>query len=415
MSYRPNQSWPRISQLYLLVWASLAIMPPAAYGDIFQLKAGGQITGVLVDRGKQGEYIIKADHGALVTLSRRQVDKVVRQDPEDFEYTKRSRALPDTVEAHRELAEWCKKQKRLSQQTQHHLQRILELDPNDKAARLSLGYQQHQGQWMTQDDIMSARGLRHYDHKYRTPQDIALREQTKKREMAEAEWFRKIRLWIGWLDDRRAAEAEAMIANIQDPHAAVAIVKLLERVENPRIRDLLTATLAPLKHSVAVTTLVDFSLDDPDYEVRLQCLEYLLQYHQPISLTPYVKSLRHRDNEIVNRAAEALHRIENPRAISPLIDALVTTHKFNNLDAPPGDINATFAPNGGRGGGASGGGGLSMGGKSKIRKLNLRNLKVRQALVDLSGGQDYEFDENLWRRWFVNEQIQEYVDTRRDQ
>ncbi len=395
-------------------------MPHIASGDIFQLKTGGQISGVLVDRGNQGEYIIKSDQGAVVTLSRRQVDKVLRRDPQDLEYAKRSRSLPDTAEAHRQLADWCKKQNRLSKQTEHHLQRLLELDPNDEAARISLGYQQHQGQWMTRNDIMASRGLQQYEGDYRTPQDIALRQRTKKRELAETDWFRKIRTWVNWLDDRRSAEAAELIADIHDPHAAVAIVKILKlkRAKNPRTRDLLIATLAPLKHPIAVTTLVDFSLDDPDHEVRLQCLEYLLQNHQPISLTPYVKALRHRDNHIVNRAAEALHRIENRRAISPLIDALVTTHKFKNLDAPPGEMSASFSPNGGRGGGgggASGGGGLSMGGKSKILKRNLRNLKVRQALVDLSGGQDYEFDEKLWRMWFVNEQTQDYVDTRRDQ
>ena len=57
-----------------------------------------------------------------------------------------------------------------------------------------------------------------------------------------------------------------------------------------------------------------------------------------------------------------------------------------------------------------------MGGdKNKIIKLDLQNINVRQALVELSGGQDYEFDEKLWRMWFVNQQIHDYVDARRDQ
>ncbi len=387
-----------------------------AEADIFRLKSGGQVTGVIIDRGKQGEYVVQTNQGAVVTLSRRQVKKVVPQEKIDLQYANRSQTLPDTVEAHRELAAWCKENKLLKKK-KHHLQRIIELDPTDEAARLSLGFQKHHGRWMTRDEIMAARGLQKYGGDFRTPQDIALRKRTEKREQAEADWFRKIRRWVSWLDDRRAEEAVERIANVKDPYAAIAIVKLLDREENPRVRDLLTATLAELKHPVATTTLVNFSILEPDREVRLQCLEYLMQYHQPISLRPFVKALGDRDNEIVNRAAEALHRLENPRAISPLIDALVTTHKFKNSNAPIGNMGASFSPQGGGpGGGGGGGGGLNMGGnKNKFIKRDLRNLKVRQALVDLSGGQDYEYDERSWRRWFVNELIHDFVDTRRDQ
>ena len=409
----------------LLLGALVAVgmsAPQFASADIFQLKSGGQVTGVIVDRGTQGEFVVQTEGGAVVTLSRRQVANQVAQDKVDLQYAQRSRSLPDTAAAHRKLAAWCK-ENRLSKQARHHLQRIIELDPLDEAARLSLGYQKHRGRWLTRDEIMAARGLRKYsDGKYRTPQDIALRERTKQREQAETDWFRKIRKWVSWLDDRRAAEAAQMISNVKDPHAADGIVKLLEREQNQRVRDLLTATLAELKHPKAVTALIDFSLDDPDREVRLQCIDYLLQHHQPISLRPYVKALADRENEIVNRAAEALHHIGDPQAISPLIDALVTTHKYKNRAAAPGNIGAAFNPNGGAiGGGAAGGGGgisgggLSMGGKPKVVQLNIPNTKVRQALVELSGGLDYEFNERLWRRWFVNQQIQSYVDTRRDQ
>ncbi|MGI9430488.1 MAG: HEAT repeat domain-containing protein [Bythopirellula sp.] len=396
----------------MLLWSGLGCWATA---DIVQLKSGGELSGVIVERANN-EYLVKRHNGALVKLSRRQVKQVVPQDKADLRYAQRSRSLPDTVAAHRELADWCK-ENRLTKLANHHLQRIIELDPTDEAARTSLGYQQHRGRWMTRDDIMAARGLQKYkDGKYRTPQDIALREHTKQRESLEVQWFRDMRTWVAWLDGRKAAEGAALIREINDPLAAFGLVKLLKGESNQRVRDLLTATLAPLNHPLAVTTLVDLSLDEPDPEVRLQCTDFLLQYHQPIRLTPYVRSLQDPNNEIVNRAAEALLRIGDPEAISPLIDALVTTHKFNNPNAPVGNIGASFSPNGAPSGGGVGGGGLSMGGnKSKVIQQNIKNLKVRQALVELSRGQDYEFDEKLWRMWFVNEQIEDYVDTRRDQ
>ena len=407
--FRPYTPLLRLATVVVLCTNLL----PSARGDVFQLKSGGQVTGAIVDRGQQEEYVVASEQGAVITLSRRQVAKVVPQDKIDWQYEAHSRALPDTVEAHRELADWCR-QNRLAQQTKHHLRRIIELDPTDEAARLSLGYQQHRGRWLTREEIMMTRGLQHYDGDYRTSQDIELRERTKQREQAENDWFRKIRTWIGWLGDRRAAEAADLIAGVNDPLAAPAIVKLLSKQNSQRVRNLLTRTLAALEHPAAVTTLVDLSLYDPDREVRLQCLDYLLQYHQPLRLKPYVDALdeKRSENEIINRAADALRQIGDPQAISPLIDALVTTHKFKNPNAAPGNLNPTFSS----GGGGGRGGGLSMGGdKHKIIKRNLQNLSVRQALVELSGGQDYEFDEKLWRMWFVNEQIHDYVDARRDQ
>lgn len=393
----------------------VALLSGTAHADIFHLKEGGQIVGELVDRGGKGEYVVKSNVGATITLTRRQVTRVERQDKIDLEYVQRSRDLPNTVEAHRDLVAWCKKHK-LSKQVDHHLRRILELDPQDEQARTSLGFQKHQGRWMTRDQIMQQRGLQRYKGNYRTAQDIALKKQKENREIAEAEWFRKIDLWRGWLDNpRRSDDAAANISAIRDPYATKAIVKLLEKEEDQDVRDFLTVTLAELNHPLAVITLVDFSLEDPVHEVRLECLDYLLARDEPISLTPYVNALdeRRNSNEIINRAAEALQILGNTEAISPLIDSLVTTHKYQNTDAPPGEINASFDPSGR--GNAFGGGGLTLGGSPKVRKVAHKNLAVRYALIELSGGLDFEFDEKAWRRWYVNEQIQEFVDTRRDQ
>ena len=74
MRFRPCQFL-----LILICIASSLSIVQSVVGDIFRLKSGGQVTGVIVERGKQGEYVVQADQGAVVTLSRRQVKKVVQQ------------------------------------------------------------------------------------------------------------------------------------------------------------------------------------------------------------------------------------------------------------------------------------------------------------------------------------------------
>ena len=73
------------------------------------------------------------------------------------------------------------------------------------------------------------------------------------------------------------------------------------------------------------------------------------------------------DNPTVNLAGVALREMKDPSSIGPLIDALVTTHKFKvGSGGGEGSISPTF----GNGPGGSGGG-LSMGGKPQYHSPSL--------------------------------------------
>jgi hypothetical protein len=381
-----------------------------AGADVFRLADGGEVVGQLVERGSVGEYLVKTNLGASVTLAKEQVTEVVRQSEHQQEYDARSRSLPDTVVAHRAMADWCKQQQ-LAEQATHHFERILQLDPNDEPARTSLGYQRHQGKWLTRDEIMAERGMRFYDGTYRTAQDIALRERAKANDNAEIEWLRQLKLWRGWLDSRRidrSDEAQAEINRITDPRAATSLVKMLDGERDEDLRLMWMAVLPQVRHPATMRKLIQLSIDEPLHDTRMQCIEQLLSMDEQIDIEPYVKALKSKDNLTVNIAAEALGAIGNPEAISPLIDALVTQHKVPL--ASTGNMAASFSPDG------SGGAGLSAGNKPQFVIEDMENPIVRQALVRLSGDQDHGFNQTAWRRWFVNQQIQhDYVDPRRDQ
>jgi hypothetical protein len=396
-----------------ILFVSLTLLTAGAFcarADVFHLTDGGTLTGTLVERGTEDEYVVRTRQGAVVTLSKEQVAKFDSDSEFQEEYEDRSRALPDTVAAHRALADWCK-QHQMKAEADHHLGRILELDPDDLAARKGLGYVQHQGRWLSRDELMAERGLAFYDGSYRTAQDIALRERAKVDENVENDWYRQLKLWRDWLESRRgdrAAEAHDKILAIADPEAATSVVRMLDGEQDEEVRAMWIQVLAGLNHPAAVVALVNLSLDEPDRETRLQCVDYLVQAKRPIEISPYVKALKSRDNETINIAAEALAAIGDPQSISPLIDVLVTQHTVPNPNASPGSMSASFSPDG------SGGSGLNSGGP-KFIKVDLENVEVRRALVRLSGDQDFGFNPQAWRRWYVNRQSQdEYVDARRD-
>ena len=100
---------------------------------------------------------------------------------------------------------------------------------------------------------------------------------------------------------------------------------------------------------------------------------------RPEVVAYFVGKLRDKDNEVVNLAGVALGRMKDPSAIGPLIDALVTVHKFK-IVKPGGDgaMSSTF---GSGPGGRPGGGGMSAGGGPQFFKQNIPNQAVLDALT----------------------------------
>jgi hypothetical protein len=393
---------------FVIFWSLLGTI---ARGDVFELANGGRVEGRLVESadGNDKNVVIELAGAGRMSIPRSQIGRVDTISADESEYVKRSRSAPDTVEAHWELAEWCS-QRKMRSQARLHLERILELDPNHEQARGLLGYRKKDGQWMTRDDVMDGRGLVPYEGRFVTRQHVELLEREKEKKVSEADWgkhLERLRRWLVGRRQDRADEALTEIESIRDPMAAEAIVGLLEREEDPELKRLWMEVASRLDHQAAVDALVDLSLLDEDPEVRHQSLEYLMTSGRRGLVRPYILALKDRDNEIVNRAGAALGQIGETDAIGPLIDALVTKHKFKIAEGNPDQHSYTFTP--------QGGGGMSFGGGGpKIITRSLRNPDVLGALVTLAAGASFDYDQEQWRRWLAAQAKQQVVDVRRD-
>ncbi len=403
----------RVPALVAIVCVGLAAR---AHADVFKLKDGGEVVGTLVERTDDGAYVVKTSDGVQLTLNREQLQKLAPQDKTAVEYERRSRSAPDTAEAHRELAAWCREQG-LTAEADHHLQRIVDLDPADENARRSLDFVRVGDRWLSHEDAMRQRGLTMFEGRWRTAQDIAIRQRNNTVDDGESSWVGRVRLWRGWLDNRRedrVDEAQAEFAAINDPQAAPALVQFLEKEEDDWAFDILLNALGRLDDALAVQTLVRYSLEfeHPNKSraaaIREDCLAYLTGAARPVSIVPYVTALKSKDNIIVNRAGEALGKLGDQAALSPLIDALVTSHKYLIDPGSGGRTNAAFDPSGG-------GGGFSAGGeRPKYQTVDENNQRVLAALKKLSG-QNFDYDEVAWRRWYVDMLMRQHTNARRDE
>ncbi len=387
--------------------ACLLTIPAAALAEIavFKLASGGEVKGELLNPNEspRTKYIVRTTLGGEITLERDQVKEIVRRRPGEVEYETLRPTFADTVEAQWALAEWCREHT-LIDLRQKHLKRVIELDPNHAEARRALGYSLTDGKWKTQAELMSERGYVEYKGKWRLQQEVQILEQQRTNELSEKAWATNIKRWRQWLDTDKRSEAQKNLLEIRDPLAIPALKRQLESERIEGVRVLLVEALA--RSGMASQILAMRSLEDPSQEVRMTCLDFLDDAPHPEVVALFIQKLRDKDNTIVNRAAVGLQRLKDPSAISPLVDALTTTHTFKIVSgAPEGSYTATFGP---------GGTGFGMGTNGpRYVKQDMNNGPVLDALVTLTGGVNYNFDVGMWRKWLATQGKVHTLDARR--
>ncbi len=385
--------------------ALLLAVPVCA--DVVELKGGGQIEGqVLRDAELPRSVMAVASPWGRIVIDRREVKKLKTEDPNLSEYRRRAPAISDTAEAQLAFAMWCRNQG-LGEELRIHLRRVLELDPENEKARSMLGYQRIDGKWMTRDDLLASRGLIRYEGDFRTQQEIALLESQRQFEEADIEWRKQLVRWRKQLEssNREAAnEAAEWFASLKDPTCANQLIRLLDREEDLSAKLMMIQILGRLRTNGALQVLASMAINEEDGEVRAVCLEQLSRANRNGITTPFIAALESSDNVIVNRGGEALRVLGDEPALKPLVEALITTHKYQIGNDSGGD---TYSANLGTGQHSFGGGG------PKIIKKDLRNPSVLNALTQLTGV-NYLYDQEQWRDWLASRQIIADVDLRRD-
>lgn len=412
----------------LLTAVLLVVTPPLTlHADYVVLKTGGVIRGEIVQSGSlEGEnlapVVIKSLSGATVQIAAADVDSIHRRKLANEEYIQKALRLPQTVAAHADLAEWCR-QRGLQKERKLHLEAVLGIEPDNAAARKALGYSLRDGVWMTQDDYMESRGYVRHKGKWILPQERELLELQEQETEAERQWYKPVRMWFGWVTgdnpERQATGVEQFRA-LQEGAAAAAVIKTFQKVQAEPLRFLLAETLANLENPKAVRKLIDMSLSDESSAVRLLALQTVKRRARKSGIAAYVRALRNESNLIVNRAGEALTEVGDDTAIAPLIEALVTRHRYK-IEVPANAVGTTsdgrwiqaidptlLPPNiagllatGQLPSGVVmnyGGGGAAAATRIVTIKYDEKNPAVLEALTALTG-ENFGFDEPAWRRW----------------
>lgn len=422
----------------LVVAAGLGLGGSQASADYITLRSGGEIRGELLSDSNRAEtklrsrghalgespidiVSIRTLSGAMVAVGKDEVESVVRRKMVVEEYESLRRTCSNTLEAQWELAEWCR-QKSLVKERESHLRAVLAVDPDHVAAHRGLGHiKDRQGRWATHDEVMVSRGYVKHKGKYVLPQELELIQQDERVSEAEKGWFKRVRMWHGWLDSDRSdrqADALAQLKDIQDPDAVPALARYFKAVPNEEQRMLYVEILTRVIGDKPVPALVQQSLWDESKAIRSAAIAGLLRKEVGKALPYYLRALKSGLNIVVNRAGDALGQLGNDAVIPQLINALVTRHVYTEL-----------VPDGGTGVTTSGGmvpvgqqvlppnidillstGQLPQGVRvdypaTPVRMKEITYEKDEQnpsvlGALSLLTGQDFAFDEAAWRRWY---------------
>lgn len=393
----------------LLVILTLAVSMPLR-AERIQLKSGGEVTGELVNSDRQADepYIIRTEQGVVVTLDASNVKRIVVPSQAERQYKKFIKKMPPSADGNWKMAEWCRKNS-LSDQHRFHLQEAVRHDPNHENARRALGHQFIDGQWTTREAVMRQRGFVRHGGDWRLAQEVEIEEERERLKQAQSELRRKIKRWYGRIGKRGEAEAIEAIEAIDDPLAAATVAELLNKESRVPVQRLLIETLGRLPSDISSTTLINWALKSNDTETRLLCLDQLRKTGREPATEAFIQGLRSKENAIVIRSAVGLEHMEDPAAIKPLINALVTTHRVRVSGGSSGSINPTFS----RGSNGTFGGGLSLGGGPKYADRQYKNRRVLETLMALASNVNFEYDEDRWRQWYIAKNSTEVINLRR--
>ena len=386
-----------------------------ARAEVFHLASGGTIEGVLLnpDESPRSTYEVKTDSGTLV-LGKTQVRQVVAFSVQLKQYEQFLPRMPETVEGHMQMALWCN-ENNLPDKRDDHLNEIISREPDHAEARRMLGYERFQNRWIIREEWMRNQGYVRTGGAWRFPQDVKMMDSQRQVEEKQVQWRRQLRIWKQWLGrgGDRAREAAKGIGELNDPYAAQAVIELVDGEKNATMRELLVRALMNIDTPDSTFTLTKIAVGDPSESIRDLATIALEKREHSISVSYLIKQLESADNAQINRAAIVLGRLKHPASALPLMNALVTTHKYMvQKGGQPGQTTASF----GGGGGTGGLPGMSFGTpKAETMEQDQNNPEVLSALLKVTGEQvNFQYNEARWKVWYANEKIPLSIDLRRD-
>lgn len=144
----------------------LCLVPTMLVADEVYLKGAGTISGQIVE---QTEEMVKVNIGdGIMGVPMSRVERIVKaRSPLDDYDELAARLGSEDVDGWRKLGRWASKQGMYTQ-SREAFQKVIASAPDDAEAREALGFVQHEGRWLTEEQAYRAQGYVKVDGEWMT-------------------------------------------------------------------------------------------------------------------------------------------------------------------------------------------------------------------------------------------------------
>lgn len=414
----------RIARETLFAVAVLGLGVELAPASTLVLRNGGRVTGEITnpEQRPRKQFEMRTPSGATISIAADQVEQVL--DPKNVlpKYEEILPKMPPNAEGNWTMAEWCGKQE-LAEERLHHLRVVIEMDPNHAAAREALGYKKSaNGAWENPDEGWTALGYKKVGNRYLSQQQIEMEKYDAAIAAQKEKWRDVLKsLNSKATKGKQVDQALNEIRAIEDPialdyiagHYLVPAKGAMPKNDapGPELKKVYISVVAKHPTYPIVSALVYITLNDPVDSVRDYTLQQLVEAKHPATSSLYLghiqDGIKNFNKDMVNRSAYALGQLDAKETVYPLIAALTMKIRKQSGGSSQG-IGATPSFD------SNGGAGISAGGKPTIIEEIHSNPEVLAALQRLTK-QNFDYNQDAWRRWYIGVNTPNSGNMRRDE
>lgn len=398
--------------------ALLLTLPYSAVtkADLFRYKDGRIIYGKVAAEpaeGKTGEeafWAVEIDDGVFVKILKSELALRGHEPLSEKRLEYAELIMNPSLIGDQGLAAFSSKHG-LSDLTKAQREYAVDLDPDDKPARIAADYDRDtDGRWQRKNVLMGYhRGKVKIGSSWRFPESVAVEKKEKENKDKIAQATKEMRRWHAAAINVRSkqstrADALRKISLIDDHLTTGAIAEYLldqRGLRKPLPEDLRMTyvhVLANLRNPAAAGALAQVSIRNDIARVRNSALDALNRYGREIAIPTFLGFLGNPENIYVNRAADGLALLKDETTVLPLIRALNTEH--TKVIGKQG-MNANTS------------GSMTFGGDAKPVTVTIENQAVLSTLSLLTG-KDFGFNETQWMAWYASVFARPARDLRRD-
>jgi predicted esterase len=159
----------KIRRVLMLVSLVTLLAASGALADIVYLNTGGRVIGKIIER-TSNEIVVSSPNGLIVTIPVDDIEEIEEGSAEDIYKQQIGKIKADDADAHYKLGLWCK-DVGLAKEAKKEFEKVIAIEPRYEEARWELGYQKAGGKWVSEDEMMKAKGFVKHEGRWVSKED----------------------------------------------------------------------------------------------------------------------------------------------------------------------------------------------------------------------------------------------------